>query len=191
MLVCRQRWCGEVVAISGHVTEEEEPVYGEHESSTDVFTYYHPKSMVPAPPLFPVSKKLGRTSRHDLLMAFQLLWNDPSACANRLRIFIENLLTELGVPAVIPGKRKNLDSRISRFGEDHPNHMGILHALRHVGNAGSHEAKATFGDMVDCFMLVEAVIKAVVDKEGEEIQKIAEKLTSKYSGKKIDKVEQK
>lgn len=179
-LVCEVVWCGEIVAVSGISSEQEEPVYGDVDQETDVFTYYYPKSMIPAPYPFRLSKKLSEECRVDLANAFRLLWNDHAACSNKLRMFVEHLLDQLGVPREIPKKPKNLDSRIEKFGEDHPQYMQILHALRHVGNTGSHTAKTTFDDVVQCFILVQAVIKALIDREMDEIYKTAKKLTEKY-----------
>lgn len=188
-MVCDVVWCGEIVAVSGFVSEEEEYVGGEND--TDVLSYYHPKSMIPAPHPFKVSRKLNIECQRDLWNAFRLLWNDHDACANRLRIFVEHLLDQLGVPRKIPGKRTNLDSRIVKFGEDHPEHAGILHALRHVGNTGSHTAKTTFEDVVDCLVLVEAIVKVLIDRDMDAIYATAKRLTAKYGPKEVDKGEQK
>jgi hypothetical protein len=179
-LVCDVKWCGEIVAVSGFVSEQEEYVSGETDQEIDVFRYYHPMSMIPAPRPFPVSKKLDKDCQSDLLNAFRLLWNDHAACANRLRIFVEHLLDQLQVPRKIPGKRRNLDSRIEKFGEDHPEHAEILHALRHVGNTGSHTAKTKFEDVVDSLMLVEAIVKVLIDRDMDKILATARRLISKY-----------
>ncbi|WP_432444279.1 DUF4145 domain-containing protein [Rhizobium leguminosarum] len=99
-------------------------------------------------------------------------------------MFVEHLLDQLAVPRQIPKKRKNLDSRIEKFGEDHPEHVGILHALRHVGNTGAHTAKTTFEDVADCLVIVEAIVKVLIDREMDEIHATAQRLTAKYGSPK-------
>lgn len=189
-MVCDTMWCGEVVAVSGYVAEVEEPVYTQDDMEIDVVTYYYPKSMVPGPKLIPVPKKLDGECRTDLLNAFTLLWSDHSACANRLRIFVEHLLDQLGVPRKIPRTRSTLDDRIKKFAEDNPGHDEILHALREVGNAGSHSAKTKFDDVVKCFSLVEAIITALIVRPMDEINETAKQLRASYGQKPASKVGQ-
>ncbi|NKL05235.1 hypothetical protein [Rhizobium leguminosarum] len=56
-MVCDVKWCGEVVAVSGFVSEQEEYVSGDGDNETDVFSYYHPKSMIPGSSTVPDFKK--------------------------------------------------------------------------------------------------------------------------------------
>jgi Domain of unknown function (DUF4145) len=186
-LVCNTMWCGEVVAVSGYVAEVEEPNYTEDDVEIDVVNYYYPKSMVPGPKVIPISKKLSGECQADLLNALMLLWSDHSACANRLRIFVEHLLDQLGVSRKIPKTRSTLDDRIKKFGEDNPEHEGILHALREVGNVGSHTGKTKFDDVVKCFSLVEAIINALIVRPMDEIHETAKQLRASYGPKPLTK----
>ncbi|WP_080664663.1 DUF4145 domain-containing protein [Rhizobium leguminosarum] len=190
-LVCDQRFCGEAVAVAGVVGHDVEIVDGEYGPETEYPSFYYPKSMVPAPRPFTVSKKLSDECKADLYNAFTLIWVDAAACANRLRSFVEHLLDQLGVPRKVPKTRSTLDDRIKLFGAQHPDHLEIMQALREVGNAGSHGGRSAFDDIIECFVLAEWLIKNLIEREIDEITAIARKLSQKHGRKGVDKKEQK
>ncbi|MBY5535924.1 DUF4145 domain-containing protein [Rhizobium leguminosarum] len=190
-LVCDQRFCGEVVAVSGIVGHDVEIVNGEDGPETEYPEFYYPKSMVPAPIPFAVSRKLSDECKVDLHNAFKLIWVDSDACANRLRVFVEHLLDQLGIPRRVPKTRSTLDDRIKLFGAQNPDHLEIMQALREVGNAGSHGGKSAFDDIIECFVLAEWLIKNLVEREIDEITAIARKLSEKHGRRTVDSKEQK
>ncbi|MBB3388929.1 hypothetical protein FHT82_001652 [Rhizobium sp. BK275] len=190
-LVCDQRFCGEIVAVSGVVGHDVEIVDGEDGPETEYPSFYYPKSMVPAPRPFVVSQKLSDKCKEDLHNAFRLIWADTAACANRLRSFVEHLLDQLGVTRKVPKTRSTLDDRIKLFGQQNPDHLEILQALREVGNAGSHGGRSAFEDIVECFVLAEWLIKTLIEREIDEITAIARKLSQKHGRRVVDKKEQK
>lgn len=99
MLTCGNKSCGEVVAVSGHGGVQHYDYYGDNgEQQESGFTeILHIVSMFPAPPLFPISKKIPRKVQDELRMAFQLFWTDRSASTSRLRTSLERLLDAEGI----------------------------------------------------------------------------------------------
>lgn len=185
-LVCQGPWCGEVVTVSGYVNHGTQEGF-DHETEEPISfdtTDYVPNSMRPAPPVFPVSRRLDKKCKVDLVKAFELLWADPAACANRIRVFVEHLMDALSVPR--EGKRADgtkytadLHDRIEMLSLEMQGHKKTLHALRKVGNFASHSGGAKFETAVDCFFLLEVIVDELVNGRQEFIDKIAERLSVK------------
>jgi hypothetical protein len=183
MMVCNNKRCGEIVVVSGFFECEEDVVYDERGSHGDYFEFYRPKSMQPPPPVIPISPKLSDNCRQDLKAAFALLWVDVAACANRQRTMIEHLLDQLGIDDEKDDKPIGLHRRIDMLAKEHPEHGEILHALKEVGNAGSHEGRAAFKDVIECFELIEHVVTALIDRPQDSKMESARRLKAKYGRK--------
>ncbi|RWX05687.1 DUF4145 domain-containing protein [Rhizobium leguminosarum] len=183
MLLCNRTFCGEVVTVAGTYSSHEHFVpVGEdddHEAVTDYS--YIPYSIRPAPLMIEEPKGLNAEVRTHLRKAYDLFWTDLASCANRLRIVVEYLLDQLGVPQeAVKGNRKSvrldLAERASLLAVARPGHEKTLTALRYVGNAGSHEAKGEFEDIMDCFDLLEDVLKELIDRRSEKLEEKADRI---------------
>lgn len=140
--------------------------------------------MYPAPPIITWPDKLNKTTAEHLRAAFGLFWSDRGSCANRLRIFVEVFLDDLQVPR--DGLKRNkrqgkfdLSERIDALDAARRGHSKALTALRHVGNAGSHEGDADFEDLLDCFELLEDVLIELIDERRAKLEAKADALISR------------
>jgi len=91
-----------------------------------------PKGIYPAPPIIAVPTTTPRPVVVELDAAFALFWVDLSSCANKIRVSLERLLDSLGLP-----ESPTLAKRIESQGADKLR-SEVFHALREVGNVGSH-----------------------------------------------------
>jgi hypothetical protein len=168
-MVCSHEKCGEVVSVAGDFTVEYH--FRGHDFNNDPKVdedfEYRVRSMRPAPPIITFSSALDALTREHLEKSFELFWVDLGACANRLRIVVESLLDQIGVPRTRAGANKNLDlnTRIVELDAMKPGHSDVLHALRYVGNIGSHEGEAGMTEVLDCYELLEATLEELLDNK--------------------------
>lgn len=148
-LKCNSKGCGEICSISGLSGIDYDQEYDEEEGGwTQVYVdYYQPRSISPAPHIFPISKSWPPAVKTELESAFALFWADLDSCANKLRSAVEALLTERGVPKYtqpVKGKRRaqlNLHTRIERFKATESETSELLMAIKWIGNHGSHDGE--------------------------------------------------
>lgn len=183
MLICSYQFCGEVVTVAGGYTTREEVHWNDDADVPEryEFSKYYPYSIRPAPVVIEEPEKLGAEAKKHLRKAYELLWNDCAACANRLRIFAESLLDQLTVPR--QGKKRNgkngeldLSERIDALEVTRPGHQKALNALRYVGNVGSHEGEADFDDLLDCFEYLEYTLIELIDERRARLEAKADDL---------------
>lgn len=191
-LECNASYCGEVVAVSGDIE------YFEDEDNITGFAYAEmlvPKSMIPGPVMFKVSAKLKSTTAKHLRKAFELYWQDEGACANRIRVTVESLLDDFGIPRTTVTKPRppapgaaakpkraervglNLSSRIDKFAKKRKVHKESLTALRVVGNHASHKGETSKEILLKAFSLLEDIISDLVDKRSAAQLSLSKKLT--------------
>lgn len=131
-----------------------------------------PRSMVPAPPIIAIPTQTPTEVLKLITASFSLFWGDRDAAANRLRASVERVLDVDGIP-----RGQSLEKRIDKFGERHPNQSsGELHALRHIGNTGSHEGEVTWNAILDTYLVYEYWLRNFYGKEKENIGSLIEKL---------------
>jgi len=179
-LVCEEPRCGEVVSVSGAVDYEE---YDDREEDVfHIFETLRPMSMYPAPPIIAVSRKLSKEARGHLIASFGLIWPDPASCANRIRVFIEQLLVDFGVaPTRIDSKgkevKRTLPERIEDLEATMPGHKSTFDALRKVGNIGSHEGRLKFETALDAYEILEVALEDLVDGRRARLDALKQKLS--------------
>ncbi len=108
--------------------------------------------------------------------ASQLVWADPGAAANRLRLATEELLTAQRVPrtAVVQGKpqrRLNAHQRIERFRARNAAAADALMAVKWIGNEGSHADALTAKDVLDGAKVLSLALSLLYDSSAEELQR--------------------
>jgi len=101
--------------------------------------------MHPAPPLATIPEATPDNVAVELQTAFSLFWVDLGSCANRLRISVERIMDEFGIPS------GRLFDRIQSFQHADPDHAVTFDALRHVGNVGSHDGVVRHDVILDAF----------------------------------------
>jgi len=190
LLRCSNKACSEFFRLVGDRTYEQvEAETGEfYWSPTTTPLFIHPglEFFVPPP-------RCPEAVRKELASACYLYWADPAAAGNKLRIAAENLLTELKIKRsefrTVKNKRirwnLTLNDRIKllkgRFEEIKAN----LHALRHLGNEGSHAGLLTHADLLEDVEILEQVLdKVYVGTEKRISSRIKEINTRRGSRKK-------
>lgn len=93
--------------------------------------------MVPGSPLMAIPPSVPTDAAEAMQDSFTAFWGDRDGAANRLRISVERILDAEAI-----SRKGTLNDRITEFGKKHPDMENSLHALRHVGNVGSHEGDA-------------------------------------------------
>jgi hypothetical protein len=190
---CSAAKCGEIVAVSGRVSVE--PNY-DGDGDWKYEGMLEPKSMYPPPPIIGLPTNVPPAVREELELAFQFYWGDYGACATKIRTSVERLMDHYKVAKFrvakdsknpsAPGKLKPLDlsTRIDRFiaATGALVHKDHLHALRVVGNLGTHKNSLSRTEMLEAFEVYEHALEELIAKKSIQISKLAKKL-SKHAGK--------
>lgn len=167
-LQCAVEKCGNIVSVHGdaHITKR-----SSYQAPNDEFVHVlHPHGMHPAPPLMTIPPETPPEIASDLQTAFELYWIDLGACANRLRISVEHILDEFGVPG------NNLSKRIAAFKEADPEHAGTFDALRFVGNVGSHDGMVEREAILDAFEIYQDAAAELFGKRRARIDLLKKKI---------------
>jgi hypothetical protein len=147
--------CNETVVACGFMSEENYPS-GEEEMIKRAVT---PIAFYPAPKIIHVPSSCPQTVKNILEESFGLYWLNLASCANKIRVSIEVLLTELNIPLINVTKNGkaelSLHRRLEKFSELNPNVAQHLIAIKWIGNAGSHFSELKTKDVLDAYELVE------------------------------------
>ncbi|QQM04347.1 hypothetical protein I8G32_02902 [Rhodopseudomonas palustris] len=181
-LRCGVAKCGEVVAVSGNIEVEE--VVDEDEGY-DFASVLYPTSLVPAPPIIQMTDGTPDEVAGELSLAFQLFWADLGASATKIRTSVERLMDHFKVARYSRTKGKlkpiPLYNRIEAFIKANGKvvHQDHLHALRVVGNLGTHKNSLTRSDILEAFQVYEHALDELIGKKSASIAKLARKLKKK------------
>jgi hypothetical protein len=178
-LRCAEPTCGEIVVISGNVdwTESLNQEHGWCYTSV-----LHPRMMLPSPPIITLPNETPSKIEERIVMAFGLFWLDIGASANCLRMSVEFLLDHLTIPRTIisqkNGKTLDLDlnGRIQHFEANNSAHGSTFHALRMVGNVGSHGTSITREALLDAFEIYEDALAEIIGGRSAYVEKIKKKI---------------
>ncbi|MFY9894412.1 MAG: DUF4145 domain-containing protein [Xanthobacteraceae bacterium] len=195
LLRCDSAKCGEIVAVSGRVSVEQ--IFDDDEEiGWNYEGLLEPRSMYPPPPIIALPTNVPSSVREELELAFQFYWGDYGACATKIRTSVERLMDHFKVAKFriaknpkkpnLPGKMKPLDlsARIDKFisATGAVVHKDHLHALRIVGNLGTHNNVLSQTEMLEAFEVYEHALEELIGKKSSQIGKLAKKL-SKHAGK--------
>jgi hypothetical protein len=148
-----------------------------------------PKTCLPMPDMFAFPAKCPDEVKEELRAAFALFWSQPGACAGRIRVALECLMDNFGIPQ----RRKNkqgkyfdlsLHARIDAFAKSEPSTGPQLIALKWLGNAGSHNSGVNQNDLLDAFEIMEHALGEIIERRSARVAKLAKELTKKHSRKK-------
>jgi hypothetical protein len=107
--------------------------------------------------------------------AAAIMWADPSAATNRLRVAIDEVLTAYGMPRFrnANGKRWRIptDRRIKEFRDYEYDVADTLEAVKWIGNQGSHETGISATDVLDGADLLSYALKRLYDDSDERIRR--------------------
>ena len=173
---CYNPDCKEIVIISG-VTKVKLYEWDEETgSSFPVYkSIYEIQYINPPIRLIDLPIDINNNIKDTLNKSFSLFWIDENACANKIRVVIEQLLDYLKVP-----KARTLHRRLEKL-EDNPNLFKLLSAVKLIGNEGSHSPiNLERKDLIDAYSIIELSLKDLFDKTREEINQIAIIINQKY-----------
>ena len=131
-----------------------------------------------------IPEKLNSKSKRHLLKAFELLWIDAGASANRLRICVEVLLDQFKVPRNNKPKigkkrvRLSLGTRLTKLKGRTASQKHIFDALRVIGNVGSHDGHTERDTLLIAFSLIEDVLAELIDKRTANRDKLARQIVA-------------
>jgi hypothetical protein len=184
---CSVAACKQEFAISGRggVTQE----VTSEDGDWDWVEFFEPRHCYPMPHIIAIPKQCPGNVALELESAFSLFWSSPAACAGRIRVALELLMDQLGVP-----KRKKsskgglydlpLHDRLEHFSVKAPAVAQHLMALKVLGNAGSHVAEVKQVDLLDAFEILEHALGEIVDRRTARIAELTQSLLKKHRRKK-------
>jgi len=176
LLECIREGCSGTVAVSGEGwTEIHFPFRPD-----GLYTYqlFRARSFTPPLPLFLLPVGCPEKISRQLTVISSLLTLDGAAAANAIRCLLEILMDVMGAP-----EAKNLHRRIhqalNKFGDD----AAAIHALKAVGNAGSHGNEITRKDLEEACLVLESVVKKFCHA-APDISHIVERLEAAFTVRK-------
>lgn len=176
--------CSEFVVVTGWSTDVAE----ESNDSVEWLEYLEPESMWPPPPIITV-ERTPKEVRAELQKSFGFYWNDAGACASRMRTSLERLMDHFKVRTITVvtdktgkkyRKRLDLSSRIDKFAAKirSREYSDMLHALRVVGNVGTHGTKTvTKAHLLDAYRLYEHALERMFEDKSESIKETIKRLS--------------
>jgi hypothetical protein len=163
MLECPH--CAAEIGVTGTYQIVDERGYADGEEVGSYVSYYQPLYFTESPHLIDIPRGTPDAVTEEVVRSFQFFWADPLACANRVRIAVELLLTAQRVNRSTGGPRTNkprrmlkLHNRIELFGKKQPALAEQLMAIKWIGNAGSHADVVTREDLLDAFDILASVL---------------------------------
>jgi hypothetical protein len=137
------------------------------------------------PDIFELPKKCPDNVAKELRAAFKLIWPDPSAAANRVRVALENLMDHLKIQKRRKNRKGRFDKltlhhRIEIFTKTEPGIGDRLMALKWLGNAGSHRGKVSQEDILDAFEIIEEALLELVEHRSKRLEALAQGLMERH-----------
>ena|SRR3984957_12275757 len=166
---CSVKECGDIVSAAGDAQLKDD-----RQVSGDEDPYYYmlfPRAIHRGLPIIDVPSQTPVSVGTELEAAFALFWMDLSSCANKMRVSVERALDELGIPAA-----PTLNNRIKEFEKIDPDHGQTFHALREVGNIGSHQGDNTRETILDAFEVYEDALKNLFGGHRRRIEQLKQKI---------------
>jgi hypothetical protein len=117
-----------------------------------------PTYFEPYVPVILIPTKCPESVSAEVLKASSLIWCSPSSSGNKIRVAVERLMDEQGVPS-----SRFLDRRIKSFA---PRNQGVankLLAIKWIGNTGSHSDNLELVDVLDAFELLEYCLEELYE----------------------------
>lgn len=173
-LQCARSACLETVAIGGDykvdmVQGPDGGWYGEYDSFLRLRFTVPPLNLVPLPDRTPETVATAVNG------AAAVIWTDPSAAANRLRVAVEELLTANGQRRFEIKKHKRVrlttHRRIEEFKQVRHEAAEALEAVKWIGNEGSHAAELGVGDVLEGTVFLGYALRMLYDDDEKKLAK--------------------
>lgn len=163
-LLCDHEDCGEIVSVHGSTTVVED--YDE-EFGHGLVSVLQPRSFHPAPPIISLPNELPATVIQQMRQVFALFWVDIGSAGNRLRTSLVGVLDDLQVPRQAFSKNAgsmvdlDLNGRIQCLEKKSLDQAQTFHALRMIGNIGSHTTVLSREALLDALELYEEALMEI------------------------------
>jgi len=141
--------------------------------------------MLPSPPIILLPKEAPSEVTKRIKTAFGLFWFEIGASANSLRMSVEFLLDHLKVPRTTISKNTgkpidlDLNGRIQYYEKSSPAHAETFHALRVIGNLGSHGTPLTREALLDAFEIYEDALSDIIGGRSAYLDAIKKKILAR------------
>lgn len=186
-LVCDEKKCREVVLVAGDTDQVETYIEDDAYQGWGMTHVLTLRTVFPPPPMFVLPASVDMKVARQMRLAFQLYWIDLGTCVSRLRTGLERMLDEQGIATEAlnkSGKKMvplNLNNRIDLFEKQTKGNgtSELLHALRHIGNLGTHGGGLSEDDVFNSMDVIEDVLLGVYEKKSIKLK--AGKLKAKKS----------
>ncbi|MDE8558994.1 DUF4145 domain-containing protein [Pantoea vagans] len=154
LMECTRLGCLETIAVSGEGWCEEKVKRTGDGIELDTIDTFRAKVFIPPLPLFIEPEGCPADIKSQLNVISSLLTLNSAAAANAIRRLLEILMDVMDVP-----EAKKLHQRIEKglhvFGQD----SAAIHALKAIGNAGSHGNEITEKDLEEACQVLELIVK--------------------------------
>ena len=162
---CNSTSCGEIFVAIGDIYQWELRDYNRHtgeEEFEGYEKYFKPVMFRPSIDLFRIEPLIPKRIAEELRKAFSIFFTDNNAAANRIRVTVEYLLSELKVPTQDKrGKRYPLHERIMILAKRKKEISNQLLAIKWIGNSGSHMEELSRGDVIDALEILEHTLHEI------------------------------
>ncbi|WP_299026185.1 DUF4145 domain-containing protein [uncultured Sulfitobacter sp.] len=163
-LLCDHEDCGEIVFVHGSTSLVEDY---DDEFGYVLVSVLQPSSFSTAPPMIALPKKLPASVIRQMRQVFALYWVDIGSAGNRLRTSLEGVLDDLQVPRQALSKKTgamvdlDLNGRIQSLEKKSHDQAQTFHALRMIGNIGSHTTELSREALLDALELYEEALTEI------------------------------
>jgi len=181
VLKCAEEMCNNTVAFVGDYKRTKKIKGGQQVW----IRTYSPLFFNPPIPIFELNlfEDSISTETYDMIGdAFMLFWADTNSCINKIRIALEEILTDKGIRKTeINSKRKrikiSLNKRIELFQEKYPEIGESLMAIKWIGNEGSHSSEVMSNEAVfSAFKILEHTLESLYGTTLKEIKSLTKSI---------------
>jgi hypothetical protein len=187
---CIRQHCAGRVAIMGRGGVEDVLTSENEWDTVEIFT---PVALFPMPAIINIPLNCPLEVRGQLQEAFTLFYTSPPACAGRIRVAIELLLTTQKIASrkLVKGLQRELSlhERIELFAKKNSDIAHQLMALKWLGNSGSHpkRIRVQSSDVLDAFEILEHALFELIERRTERIAQLAKGLMDRHRTSKSKK----
>lgn len=154
LLECTKLGCLETIAVSGEGWCDQKIFKLREGIEVDVIDTFRAKVFIPPLPLFIEPDGCPPHIKSQLNVISSLLTLNSAAAANAIRRLLEILMDVMDVP-----EANNLHQRIEQGLHIFGHESAAIHALKAVGNAGSHGNTITDKDLEEASLVLELIVK--------------------------------
>lgn len=188
LLRCNNERCQEIVANTGTESADIEGFYNDRgQPDQEWVDHFQPTFFEPPLAIIDIPENCPGEVAEPLQESFRLFFCSPPSAGNNVRVAVESLLTQLGVPT-FDSKSKpphlTLKARLTRLSAEHSEFSALFDAIRLFGNNGSHpDSKITTDDLMDAYELIEHVLQVLYKPAPKLPTEIVEKMAKRFDPK--------